>query len=484
MSRTILVGTGAFALLALMWGLKFKNTDALTVANRPAITTEPLPRIANVQSGVKTEPPIPVQNQLPDIASRGTPQWQTPRFCQSNLVPMAISAHGQQVALVVADFQQSTSQLFCSADCGQTWSECESLKGYLIGNVAFDNAENCFIAGLPGDVQLRKPAMKVDWLVRMKIGGIGSPSTIWTAQEGEGFSCRPKIINTRDGNWLFACRSSESGHGQLQSQSLDVAFGRGLETPKELSTPWKREGMGITTDIAAWATDATHAGFVVTEDKALQHYSTSNGGKSWQRSEIRFIPDTESGSVVEMLLPMGMAQQNSRLVLSLQAMCCVPETRSTFIQYYMLKSDDLGKSWKDPLVFSSRVEPKPPFVFAGSTLHLMGSKIGVCHNVFEDMKAKPHGGGRMLFTDDDGRSWYDQHALEEFNSARLVTVIGGDKDSLHMATGILFSEAGAKEQEPYIVIRSFCAGTWNASKEPRPKWFKEKKLPEPTREEF
>ena len=41
-----------------------------------------------------------------------------------------------------------------------------------------------------------------------------------------------------------------------------------------------------------------------------------------------------------------------------------------------------------------------------------------------------------------------------------------------------------KPGDPDFVIRSYTAGKWAPPQTPLPAWFKEEKLPEPTREEF
>ncbi|MFH0938933.1 MAG: sialidase family protein [Planctomycetota bacterium] len=200
------------------------------------------------------------------------------------------------------------------------------------------------------------------------------------------------------------------------------------------------------------------------------------------------FPNPDSDDIPLELRPESLSRDGDTLTLLVYVCRDIPTTKDKKdnldnlkeeYKYFVLTSNDLGKTWGEPAATSARhgfatireqgVSNAKGKVFAAYETLL---KTGGIIAVNKDRAIT------VLASEDQGVTWFNQHLFDEIGASN--SVIGGDGQSVHIA----FLKYSNETNEPHLVIRSFTAGDWPAPKEPLPAWLKEKKLPEPTREEF
>jgi len=334
----LLLGTGV-----LLLSSTFNDSPAL---QGPVLVNDAKPAHAMALKPAAEEPPSP-------------PAWQSPRFFDGDLFPLAVSSRKRNAAVLILERAGEACNIFLlqSADGGQSWQRGEILyKGPFVhphtlsslGSLAHSE-DGALVAALK--INNEKGTR---WIVSPR--NKGAEEEVF--QESEVFPRR--VIRVPGGTWAFGLHTANlaSSHGPW---TVRASFGAGLTCPKEVGTI---PGYGGEYGPSAWALDAQTAGVVVLqgpradfprawrpeaparsdgESLSLKHYFTGDGGKTWQSKNILFEFEEGSETVPSVALPYGLSRQGNRLGLLLHR-GGGREAR----QWHLLLSENLGKDWALP----------------------------------------------------------------------------------------------------------------------------------------
>lgn len=523
----LLAGAGIAALLFL--GLAINTRKA---ANGPGPTMGSNGTAKGAETkGAAAEKPAQV-----NAGSRGLQKWQTPRYLmQGSCSPRAIAVVGEHVALIGREFGDPRnglkSVLFTSSDSGQTWTDATKISEAL-ADVVVDESGNCaFVVenSEPGARYMRS----YQWLSRSQAGQLGKPEIIWDFSTDE-FGAQAQAVHTNTGNWVFADQGRskifKGNNGPdaagFAREKIIVAFGAERACPKQVAEIGLPGEMGL----AAWAKDASYAGFLTTQDQwqTVMHYVTRDGGKSWDKKPVPLHLSPDSTGISEQAIPLLVKRDGEHLALVIECKFTrkkdSEDPKDTFYQHFLLTSRDLGESWSTPAPVT-KIQPEFPDD-AVSGLHIAGESVFVAvvipNEKRERYEVKPDQNGvflgktseipagdstitsnggewnshttKLLVSSDFGKTFFDHHAFEALGKMTSVAIAAGTTSAIHVA---LFNEpnpievklsGGGNEfkhaAEQYLVVRSYSSGEWQAPQTPPPASFKETKLPDPTQEEF
>jgi len=450
--------------------------------------------------------------------------WQPPRFFDGELFPLAVASRSTHAAVMILERvgDECCAFLLESTDGGQSWQRGETLhkfplnrsdnanfEGSTCGSLAYSE-DGALVATLK--TYLDKYAR---WIVLPRNKSAGEE----VFHESDTFF--PRVIRVPGGTWTFgihtANRTSSRGPWTVRA-----AYGAGLAVPTEVEAV---SGYGGEFGPSAWALDAQTAGVVVLDGLtaafssalrpeapaksaratlSLKHFLTCDGGKTWQSTNIPFEFDDGSERVPSVAVPYGLSRQGNRLGLLLHRV-----EGHEGQQWHLLISENLGKDW-EPAKKAARLDAGHGVGTSG--LHLMGGYAVHCftqykypdrsfHDPFDCMNVE-YNRADLFFTQDNGGLWFNPHIFDRMGTGVMTSVIGGDERSCHVVFRKTlgkrvgsFSELTEQgiAQKPQkvektaekhcLIIRSWAGGEWEADAQ-KPSWFKEERLPEPTKEEF
>jgi hypothetical protein len=348
----------------------------------------------------------------------------------------------------------------------------------------------------------------------------------------------PRLISVEGGMWAFALQQTQRGlQFDPTSVRCAVAFIRKDASPQTINF----ESSGRAENVpSAWARDAQSAGIVLASEdgQKLKHFVTSDGGNTWQTSEIPFTQTADSGGDPLQIVTAGLTRDREHLALLVNSahwetnqpagggkrstikISRIPggySTNSDSIygedqhqvsilvdQTHLLSSPDLGKSW---MIASPPSECESIKCEHGPAGVRIGAKgMIVCHDqygrIIEEMKMEMTFRGtspevqEMLKNEihpipkhttsaiavresnDGGQTWQDRRIFDELGDGVSHVVIGGDATSMHLAA---VKQNGAHQK--CLVIRSFSSGEWRPQ-EDTPVWLKKASGADPPRQEF
>jgi RNA polymerase sigma-70 factor (ECF subfamily) len=440
----------------------------------------------------------PAEEASVPAASR---QWQAPRFINGNYRPLQFAFHGNEVALLVQDPQSRDARLMeyadiiakrpdrllvlRSSDGGKSWREDAAFPGAMRGNIGFSDDGRLAVVTLD---KLPSESLKVRsgnaaWFTETKLGQFDAAGAFWSMPETRDdiehlIGWKTELVAARGRLWFFspAYETSNPDHRtdggrETLVNGMYVYASAGQDRPELVSAP-----LACKYDSAAWAADASTAGFVVRDPASINllNYRTTDGGKSWSSSEISLPPETSSG-ITPALVPVKIARDGRKLMLLTQARQRGPgrddviyEVRN-FGWQYLFTSDDLGETWGIPSLVASK--PQSAELHAADDIAIAGGRAFHAYLSYiagaADFARQPH-----LSTSDDLQSWSDQDIFPIDTPVGQMT-LGSDGRNLFIAYLV--------EDQATLVVHTFSAGKWPENPLTPPAWYKTSPSPTPTR---
>jgi RNA polymerase sigma-70 factor (ECF subfamily) len=323
------------------------------------------------QPGPNPAPPEPPVTAI----EAGPPDWQAPRYLNlGTLIPVDVTARGPHALVLCADHttpEKPALVLLESLDAGRSWQRTATLPGYRSGSVALSATGGIGILARGISPKLEKllqgeedhannPMLQegnlldtLAWFHR-SAGGTFAESAV--AAKNHALYSASKVVATPDGFWCFAyampaqpmlallekARKAESGAADSDPR-LPLAAIKELNSPSVLTgfadagcaPAWNETHLTgrMNLQIIAWALDRQRAGVVLTLGQpgkipgawdlgaeTLNHFATSDGGKTWANTEIRFVLSGGSTDAKFQVTPAALARDGERLGLVVTAM--------------------------------------------------------------------------------------------------------------------------------------------------------------------
>ena len=388
------------------------------------------------------------------------PAWQKPRFIDK-YVPVSITSKGQHVAMLAYG---PDLHLLLSSDGGQTWASDSRVNSvvHAEGSLCVNDRGNCnllFKQGIPDEVW---------WASSDTNGKLTLADQLFGTSTSNWAYLNQKIIENENAVWAFA-----ANYDKIEEKYIThVATARNGQCPKPLPMNWPKMVDTTPGKSLCWAKDADSAGFIInTRDYksapasplSLAHYFTSDGGKTWLKSDVPMRSFDESTPDWLSIHEISIDRRENSLAL----LVCL-ENMHLQLKSYVCFSNDLGRTWRAG-EFIGEMGTLQKFNTEYS-IHFAGTQLLVVHQ-------QGHGNVSLYpikinivdvllwNSTDNGTSWMELPAIGGVSAELVGYASGGDSESVHIAS----------HERGMCILRSFTPGEWKVDKN-TPAWYKESQV--------